>query len=82
VIFSININGDDHTLRFQNSPLDGHGTLAESTSYIRVYHETDTTWELSPEVTPLNSPGVLINRRSNSVDSYHTVPFKITVNRN
>lgn len=76
------VSGTDYRFRFQNSPLDGHGTLAGGTSYIRVYHETDITWEVSPEVTPIDSLGVLINGSTSSIDSYHVVPFRITVRKN
>jgi hypothetical protein len=37
-----------HSLRFQNSPLDG-GTIAAGTSYIKVYHPTPNSWTLAPE---------------------------------
>jgi hypothetical protein len=76
------VSGTDYRFRFQNSPLDGHGTLAGGTSYIRVYHETGNTWEVSPEVTPIDSLGVLINGSTNTIEGYYRTPFRITVKSN
>jgi hypothetical protein len=39
----------NYSLRFQNSSLDGTGTLAAGTSYIKVYHPDPFTWTLVPE---------------------------------
>jgi len=46
----------NYNLRFQNSNLDGTGTLAAGTSYIRVYHPDPFTWTLMPVEEP--TPGV------------------------
>lgn len=52
-----------YSLRFQNSDLDGTGTLAAGTSYIRVYHPTPKTWVITPEENsnPYTENGVIKN---------------------
>jgi hypothetical protein len=78
----------DYKLRFQSSPVDANDNSAlPGTAYVKVYHETDATWEIVPETVWLNSAqGAWGARLKNAgggyvIDAHHVMPFRITATK-
>jgi hypothetical protein len=78
----------DYGLRFQGSPLDNRNYPCASdpsdpvcsTSYVRVYHPTASTWVLRPE-EPATASLVKWIEQDYRFQNYETVPAEIVVTR-
>jgi hypothetical protein len=80
----------DYKLRFQSSPIDANdNSELAGTAYVKVYHESDTTWEIVPDKVQLHPNSVVGEwgaRLKNSgggyvIDAHHIMPFRITATK-